>query len=81
MAKGKNKPLTHCDKYGHSWVTGTSEGFEICSHISYDRKGKASPCGATRRNPAYAPPSEQGKCPVVQPSFHAPVVHQVSLFD
>jgi len=76
----KKKPLTHCEKYDHSWVTGTSEGFEMCSHISYDTKGKASPCGATRRNPAYAPPSESIHRPLVQPSFHTPDVQQVSLF-
>ncbi len=77
----KNKPLTHCDKYGHSWVTGTSEGFELCSHISYDNKGKASPCGATRRDPSYAPPLETFTRPVVQPSFHTLSVQQVSLFE
>jgi len=76
----KKKPLTHCEKYGHNWVAGTSEGFEICSHISYDNKGKASPCGAARRDPSSAPPSETVQRPVVQPSFHTPDVQQVSLF-
>ena len=77
----KKKPLTHCEKYGHTWVTGTSEGFEVCRYGVYDDKGKASPCGATRRSPSYAPPSETVQHSIVQPSFHIPDVQQVSLFD
>jgi len=76
----KKKPLTHCEKYSHTWVPGTSDGFEICTHISYDSKGKASPCGAARRNPSFAPPSETVQRSIVQPSFRTPDVQQVSSF-
>ncbi len=80
MAK-KGKPFTHCEKYGHTWVPGTSEGFEMCSHISYDKKGKASPCSAARRISGNVPPSERATHPITQPSFPVPHVQQVSLFD
>ena len=76
----KNKPPTHCEKYGHSWVAGTAEGFEKCSHISYDKKGNASPCQAARYAPGYTPVPEHLKRPIVQPTFHTPDVQQVSLF-
>ena len=77
----KKKPVTHCEKYGHTWVTGTSEGFEVCSYSMYTGKGKSSPCGATRRTPSYAPSVSPLERPVAQPTFHVPDVEQVSLFD
>ena len=48
MATKKKAPLTHCEKYGHTWVSSTSDGFEVCSHINYVNN-KPVPCRAARR--------------------------------
>lgn len=80
-AISKKKPLTHCEKYGHTWASSTSEGFELCTHVFYDKQGKSHPCGATRRTLDHASSSQHVKRPVAQPSYSVHSVQQVSLFE
>ena len=35
-------PLTHCEKYGHTWVASVSAGFEVCAYVG----GKGRTCKA-----------------------------------
>ena len=32
MSHPKKKPLTHCQKYGHSWQVSTSDDYRTCIH-------------------------------------------------
>ena len=40
-------PLTHCEKYGHTWVASISAGFDVCAYVG----GKGRTCKAARRIP------------------------------
>jgi hypothetical protein len=71
------KPLTHCEKYGHSWVSSTSDGFEVCSYISYIN-GKEVPCRAARRVTATPTRSSKRRSSSL-PS--QPTTQQVSLWE
>jgi hypothetical protein len=78
MGKANKKPLTHCEKYGHTWVSSTSPGFEVCSYRNL-LNGKEVPCLAARR--VAESPVRVNKRRSSSVSSHASTVQQVSLWE
>lgn len=67
MAHAKKKPLTHCEKYGHSWMATPSPNYQKCSRPS---------CMAARRFHA-----GEWKTGVPQQGTHESTVQQNTMQD
>ena len=80
VAMAKNKPQTHCERYGHQWSASTSDGFEVCSHVGYNSKGKMVPCQAARRKPGTIPALSPASVPQ-QSQKTEPVAQQATLWN
>jgi hypothetical protein len=51
VTRAPKHPLTHCERYGHTWVASISAGFDVCAYVG--GKGRTKRPGAYRR-PGYA---------------------------